>query len=57
VHATADARGGRSATRAGAGLHYDLDDHYHLLAAAGPGLRNAAAAGHMAWYAALLLTF
>lgn len=57
VHATPDARGGRAATRAGAGLRYDLDDHYHLLAAAGPGLGNAAASARVSWYVALLLTF
>jgi hypothetical protein len=57
VHQTPDTRGGRASTRMGAGLRYDLNDNYHLLAYAGPGLQNAAETGRYSWYASLLLAF
>ena len=36
---------------------YDLDENYHLMAYAGPGLQDTAQTGRYDWYAALLLTF
>jgi len=57
VYQTADAPGGRSSTAIGAGLRYDISEHYHFLASAGPTLRNAAETNHYTWYASLLLTF
>jgi hypothetical protein len=55
VHQTPDSRDGRASTGVGAGLRYDLNENYHLLAYAGPGLQNAAATGRYSWYASLLL--
>lgn len=57
VHATADAKGGRASTALGAGLTYDLNDHYHLLAYAGPNLQNTGETARYNWYAALQTTF
>jgi hypothetical protein len=57
VYQTADTPGGRSSTALGAGLRYDISEHYHFLASAGPTLRNAAETSHYSWYASLLLTF
>jgi hypothetical protein len=57
VYQTADTPGGHSSTAMGAGLRYDISEHYHFLASAGPTLRNAAETKHYAWYASLLLTF
>jgi hypothetical protein len=56
VHSTADTRGGHASTGVGAGVRYDLTDHYHLMAYAGPGLQHAAENGEYSWYAAILLT-
>jgi hypothetical protein len=57
VHKTADSRDGRASTGVGAGLRYDLNGHYHLLAYGGPGLQNIAETGRYSWYASMLLTF
>lgn len=57
VHETPDVKGGQSSTGIGFGMIYDLGEHYHLLAYAGPGLQNAAATGRYAWYASLLFTY
>jgi len=57
VHQTADANGGKASTGIGAGLTYDIDEHYHLLAYAGPGLQNAAETGRTSWYTSILFTF
>jgi hypothetical protein len=57
VHQTPDTRGGRASTGLGAGLIYDLNDNFHLLAYAGPGLQNAAETGRYSWYASILWTF
>jgi hypothetical protein len=56
-HQTPDTRGGKAATGIGAGLRYDLNDHYHLLADLGPGIQNAAQTNRYSWYSALLVTF
>jgi hypothetical protein len=56
-HQTADTRGGKASTGLGVGAIYDLSEHYHLLASAGPGMQNADATGRYLWYAALLFTF
>ncbi len=57
VHQTADYKGGKDSTSVGAGVVYDLNDHYHLMGYAGPGLENAALTNRYSWYAALLFTF
>jgi hypothetical protein len=57
VHQTPDTRGGHASTGVGAGLLYDLNDNFHLLAYAGPGLQNAAETGRYSWYASILWTF
>lgn len=57
VHQTPTTQGGRALTGIGAGLRYDLDDHYHLLAYFGPGLQNAAETSQYSWYASILFTF
>lgn len=57
VHAGADAHGGRVETALGAGLTYDLNEHYHLLAYAGPQVQNVAENGRYNWYVALQSTF
>jgi hypothetical protein len=57
VHETADAKGGRASTALGAGVTYDLNDHYHLLAYAGPNLQNTGETARYNSYAALQTTF
>jgi hypothetical protein len=57
VHRTADTKGGRATTAVGAGLKYDINDNYHLLAYAGPGLQNAAVTDRYSWYASVLFIF
>jgi Putative MetA-pathway of phenol degradation len=57
VHQTADQKGGRATTGMGFGLKYDLGEHYHLLAYAGPGLQNAAETNRLSWYSSILFTF
>lgn len=56
-HQTADIKGGRASTAINLGAIYDLNDNFHLMASAGPGLQNAAERSQTNWYAALLLTF
>jgi hypothetical protein len=57
VHQTADTKGGHASTSIGGGLLYDINDNYHLLAYAGPGLQNADETGRYSWYASILFTF
>jgi hypothetical protein len=57
VHQTASSKGGRATTGIGVGLAYDLNDTYHLLAYAGPGLQNAAETDRYSWYVSVLFTF
>jgi hypothetical protein len=56
-HETADMRGGRATTGLGAGLVYDVDEHFHLMASGGPGIQNATDTNRYSWYVALLSTF
>ena len=56
VHQGADTRDGHASTRLGVGIDYDLSEHWHLLAAAGPGLERPAQTGRYAWYVSLELT-
>ena len=53
----ADTVNGQASTGLGAGVTYDLNEHYHLLASAGPGIQNADETNRLSWYAALLFTF
>lgn len=57
VHQGADSKGGRVSTGIGAGLIYDLSEHLHLLAYAGPGLQNAGTTAQYNWYSSLQFTF
>jgi hypothetical protein len=57
VHQSPDTKGGRAASGVGAGVRYDIDDHYHLLAYAGPNIQNTAQNDLLSWYASLLFTF
>jgi hypothetical protein len=57
VHQSAAEKGGRASTGMGAGLTYDLNDHYHLMAYAGPNLQHIYANGRYVWYAALQITY
>jgi hypothetical protein len=56
-HQTADTIGGKASTGAGIGAIYDLNENYHLMASAGPGVQNAADTNRYTWYVALLSTF
>jgi Putative MetA-pathway of phenol degradation len=55
-HQTADARGGRASTNVGVGATYDLGEHLHLMASAGPTIENSASTSDANWYVALLIT-
>lgn len=57
VHATPDTKGDRASTGIGGGIRYDINENYHLLAYAGPGLQNAAETGRANWYLSILFTF
>jgi hypothetical protein len=57
VHQTAKVKGGRDSTSIGGGVRYDINDNYHLLAYAGPGLQNAVTTNRYSWYASVLFTF
>lgn len=56
-HQGADQAGGRVSTDLGGGLTYDITEHYHVMAYAGPGLENAAQTGRQDFYTAILFTF
>jgi hypothetical protein len=56
-HQTADTIGGKASTGLGFGATYDLNENFHLMASAGPGVQNPAQTDRVAWYTALLLTF
>jgi hypothetical protein len=57
VHQTPGTKGGRQSTGIGAGFRYDLNEHYHLLGYAGPGLQNAGQTDQVSWYTSVLFTF
>ena len=57
VHQTASETGGRATTAIGAGLTYDINDHYHLMTYAGPNLQNVPQTARYSWYAALQVTY
>jgi hypothetical protein len=56
-HQGADEKGGPVSTELGGGLTYDISEHYHFLAYAGPGLENVSATGRQDFYTAILFTF
>ena len=56
-HQTPDQRGARQTTGIGLGAIYDLSEHYHLMASAGPGVQNASTTNRASWYVALLFTY
>jgi opacity protein-like surface antigen len=56
-HQTADTKDGRASTGVGLGAIYDLNEHFHLMASAGPGLQNTAQTDQAIWYAALLFSY
>jgi hypothetical protein len=55
-HQTADVKGGRASTNIGLGATYDLSEHWHLMASAGPTVENSAATTDANWYVALSFT-
>ncbi len=57
VYQSPDSHGGAATFSTGAGLRYDLDETFHLMAYAGPGLANAGETDRYSWYAAILFTF
>lgn len=57
AYRTADAREARASASFGIGLKYDIDDHPHWLAYAGPGLQNLATNPGYDWYNPLLVMF
>jgi hypothetical protein len=57
VHQTADKRGGRVSSGIGVGLRYDINENFHLLGYAGPGLQHAAETARYSWYVSVLFTF
>jgi hypothetical protein len=56
-HQTPDTIGGEATTSVGAGVRYDLNDHYHLLGYVGHGIQNADVADRLDWYTSILFTF
>ena len=57
VYQSPDTYGMPSALSAGAGARYDFNKTYHLLAYAGPGLRDPADTDRYSWYVSILFTF
>lgn len=56
-HQTADTIGGQDTTSLGAGVRYDLNDHFHLLGYVGRGIQNADETDRLKWYTSVLFTF
>ena len=56
-HQTPDTKGGVPTTSIGAGVHYDLNETFHLLGYLGRGIQNADETNRLNWYAAVLVTF
>ena len=54
---SADTIGGKESTALGAGVIYDLSEHYHLLASLGPGIQDGPETNSYSWYAAFEFTF
>jgi hypothetical protein len=56
-HQTPDTRGGKTSTGIGVGMRYDLDDRWHWLAYAAPGVQNAPETARYAWFTSILFTY
>ncbi len=56
-HQTPDTKGGEVMTSIGAGVHYDVNDTFHLLGYLGHGIQNADETDRLNWYAGVLATF
>jgi hypothetical protein len=56
-HQTPDHKSAKQSSGIGLGAIYDLSEHYHLMASAGPGVQNADATNQASWYVALLFTY
>jgi hypothetical protein len=56
-HQTPDTIGGAATTSVGAGVRYDLNDHFHLLGYLGRGIQNAQENDRVSWYTSILFTF
>jgi hypothetical protein len=56
-HQTADANGTPPTSSLGIGIHYDLDENYHLVGYVRRGIQNVSETDRYSWYAAVLLTF
>ncbi|MEO5713430.1 MAG: transporter [Luteolibacter sp.] len=56
-HQTPDEKGAKATTGIDLGAIYDLNENFHLMASAGPGIRNADETNRATWYTGLLFTF
>jgi hypothetical protein len=56
-HQTPDMRGGEATTSVGAGVRYDLNEHFHLLGYLGRGIQNTDETDRFKWYTSVLFTF
>jgi len=56
-HQSADAPDTEDTTGLNVGIIYDLNNHFHLMGTAGPGIQNANDTNRYSWYAAMLVTF
>jgi len=57
VHQGAPSRDERAMSGFGAGIKYDISEHYHLLAYTGSSIENAGETERMSWYSSVLFTF
>lgn len=53
----ADVRGGKPSAGLSLGAIYDLNENFHLLASAGPGIEHAAETNRFSWYVSFETTF
>ena len=56
-HQTPSEEGGKPSTGIGFGAIYDMNQRYHVIAWAGPGIQHADETNQMSWYAALQFTY
>ena len=56
-HQSADTKGGLAETGVGAGLRFDVNENFHVLAYAGRGIQNTEETNRLSLYSALLVTY
>ena len=56
-HQTADTPGTKDQTGFDLGIIYDLNEHYHLMFSAGPGIQNRSSTNAFSYYASIQFTF